>query len=61
MYLLQRLMNKPQVKLNFGAVAYRKHEQLDYTVDISALQALGWRAKFSLQQGLETIIKEEHL
>lgn len=59
--LLQRLMHKEHVKLNFGAIAYRKHERLDYNVDISALQALGWRAQFSLQKGLEIIIKEEHL
>ena len=59
--LLQHLMHKTQVKLNFGAIPYREHEQLDYKVDISALQALGWNAQFSLQQGLETIIKEEHL
>ncbi len=58
---LQKLMHKENVKLNFGAVPYRKNEMLDYTVDISALQALGWKAKVLLQEGLQNIISEEKL
>ncbi len=57
--LLQRLMNKPHVQLNFGAVPYRPHEKLDYIVDISALRALGWQAQVQLEAGLQRIIKEE--
>lgn len=59
--LLQKLMKKENVQLNFGAVPYRKNEMLDYTVDISALQALGWQPNTLLKDGLEAIIKEENL
>lgn len=59
--LLQKLLNKPQVKLNFGALPYRPNERLDYTVDTSALQALGWHSQFTLTAGLQQIIKEENL
>ena len=58
---LQKLMNKPQVKLNFGAVPYRKHEMLDYTVDISALERLGWAPHVFVEDGLQKIITEEGL
>ena len=58
---LQKLMHKENVKLNFGAVPYRKHEMLDYTVDISALRALGWKAQVMLPEGLQKIITEEKL
>ena len=58
---LQQLMHKENVQLNFGAVPYRKHERLDYSVDISALIALGWKPKVSLQEGLQKIIDEEKL
>ena len=59
--MLQKLMNKQNVKLNFGAVPYRKNEVLDYTVDISALQSLGWFPKITLQKGLQDIIIQEKL
>lgn len=59
--LLQKLMKKENVQLNFGAVPYRKNEMLDYNVDISALQALGWQPKILLKDGLQSIIKEEKL
>ena len=58
---LQKLMHKENVKLNFGAVPYRKNEMLAYTVDISALEGLGWKAKVVLQEGLQKIITEEKL
>ena len=57
--MLQKLLNKQNVRLNFGAVPYRKHEMLDYTVDISALQSLGWKAQVMLPQGLQRIVEEE--
>lgn len=59
--MLQKLLNKQNVKLNFGAVPYRKNEILDYTVDISALKALGWKAQVMLKQGLQKIVEEEKL
>jgi len=41
-----------KTKLNFGALAYRKNELMQTKADISKLTALGWRPKYSLQQGL---------
>lgn len=59
--MLQNFMHKQNVKLNFGAVPYRKNEVLDYTVDISALLALGWTPETTLQKGLQNIITQEQL
>ena len=53
---LSRLFPDSSVKLNFGAIPYRKHEILDYDVDISHLQALGWRAQVSLEAGLKKVV-----
>jgi nucleoside-diphosphate-sugar epimerase len=45
-------------KLNFGAIPYRSHEMIDYEVDISGLQGLGWRPKTFIDEGLRKIITE---
>lgn len=61
MVLLLHKMLKSSTKLNFGAVPYRKNEQLEYIVDVSALQSLGWRAKTSLKEGLRKILFQEEI
>ena len=57
--LVQRACGNTTTRLNFGAVPYRKNEQLDYEVDTAALKALGWQARVSLQDGLNKIAQEE--
>jgi len=56
---LQKLMHKENVKLNFGAVPYRKNEILDYDVDTTAIRLLGWIPKTMIYEGLSKIIEEE--
>lgn len=38
--------------LNFGAVPYRENELMDSCTDISALKALGWEPKITLEDGI---------
>lgn len=57
--MIKELTQNNTTKLNFGAIPYRKNEVLDYKVNISALQKLGWAPKVTLEQGIKQIIKEE--
>lgn len=57
--LAQKLCGNTQTRLLFGAVPYRAQEQLDYEIDTSALQALGWKAQVPLEEGLKRILEEE--
>lgn len=58
--LVQRTCGNTATRLNFGALPYRKNEQLDYDLDTTALEALGWKAEVSLEQGLCNIMREEY-
>lgn len=58
--LLQRTCGNTATRLNFGALPYRKNEQLDYDLDTTALESLGWKAEVSLEQGLCNIMREEY-
>ena len=42
--------------LNFGAVAYRKKENMCMEADISKLNSLGWSPKVTLEDGIKNII-----
>lgn len=45
--------------LNFGALPYRANEAMHCRADTSLLEALGWRAKTALAQGLEQTVEYE--
>lgn len=42
--------------LDFGAVPYRVNEAMNSVADISRMENLGWRAKYSLAEGLATTL-----
>jgi len=44
--------------LNFGAIAYREHENMCMSANISKLQKLGWNPTVSIQDGIKRIIKD---
>lgn len=46
-------------QLRFGAVPYREHEVMYSAADTSRLEALGWRARHTLDAGLQKTIDEE--
>lgn len=56
--LCKDLTENSNTKLNFGKIAMRKNEVLDYKVDISGLEKLNWHAKYDLKQGLIKMIEE---
>ena len=45
-------------KLEFGSIKYREHEKMNCTPDTSYLNSIGWRPKYSLQQGVKKTITE---
>lgn len=58
--LVQHTCGNTATRLNFGALPYRKNEQLDYDLDTTALESLGWKAEVSLEQGFCNIMREEY-
>lgn len=47
-------------ELKFGALPYREGEIMESAADIGALERLGWRPNFSLEQGLAHAIEAEN-
>jgi len=45
--------------LGFGALPYRSYEIMTSAADISILLSLGWRPRFSLEEGLKKVVEEE--
>lgn len=56
---LKKLMQNTKTQLNFGAIAYRKNEVLDYEVDSSSLIRLGWKPQYQIKDGLKKLIEIE--
>jgi len=47
-------------KLNFGAMPYRKDEDMNMQVNITKLQDLGWKPKVFIKNGIKKILEEEN-
>lgn len=45
-------------RLNFGALPYREGELMEVVVDNSALAAMGWRPKMSLDDGITMLLED---
>jgi nucleoside-diphosphate-sugar epimerase len=52
-------ITKSNINLEFGAVPYRIGEVMKSKANITALKALGWNCRFSLEEGLMLTIKNE--
>jgi nucleoside-diphosphate-sugar epimerase len=59
MALLVRLSENSKTHLDFGAIPYRENEVMETNVDIRGLEALGWRPKVPLEEGLRRTIAAE--
>ncbi len=57
--IAHELCGNPSTKLEFGAIPYRANEPMDVRVDIAPLQALGWRPRWNLREGLAATIENE--
>lgn len=57
--LVKKLSGNQNTHLDFGAIPYRKNEVMDSNVDISRLNALGWKPEISLEEGLSKTINIE--
>jgi CDP-paratose synthetase len=57
--LVKKLTGNTQTKLNVGALPYRTYETMDSNSDLTSLEALGWEALVSLEQGLAETIEQE--
>ena len=57
---LEKLKGSPiETQLNFGALPYREGEIMEPQVDNSVLCSLGWQPKRSLEENIETFVKNE--
>jgi len=52
-------MTASQTRLEFGALGYRPHEVMQSEAELAAMQALGWTARTSLEEGLRSTIDME--
>lgn len=59
--LATSIIGNASTQLNFGAIPYRANELMDSRTDISALKALGWRPKVSLEKGIQLTIEKESI
>jgi len=57
--LLAKKVSFSTSEINFGALPYRKNEIMQSTADISALNKLNWKVKYTLKDGLLEIIKKD--
>ena len=55
--LLKNKLNSKS-KINFGAIPYRKNEQMAQELDLQEINKLGWSAKVNLSKGLDLVISE---
>ncbi|ENN95793.1 NAD-dependent epimerase/dehydratase [Methanocaldococcus villosus KIN24-T80] len=53
--LIKKLCNS-NIKLNFGAIPYRKNEIMKSYANIDFLKSLGWEPKISIEEGLKKTI-----
>ena len=51
---------KSATELNFGAVPYRKDEQMETKTDISKLLKLGWHPEYDFDKGIKEILSLEY-
>jgi len=59
---IKAICNNKVTSLNFGKLPYREGEIMESDVDLSQLKSLGWTAKYTLNQGLEsTISADKHV
>jgi CDP-paratose synthetase len=49
-------LSEASTRLNFGALPYRPHEIMHSAADVRPLKAIGWRPRFSLEEGLRQTI-----
>lgn len=57
---LKELCDNTSTYLNFGALPFRENEVMDSSVDISAMKALNWAPRISLDEGLlRTVLAEK--
>jgi len=48
------------IRLNFGALPYRKDELMEAKTEISKLLSLGWKAKYDFENGIKNLLKAEY-
>ena len=56
-----KLLNDYRIdtKLNFGAIPYRKNENMNIQVDTSKIKSLGWKYKVEFNEGIKEVLKND--
>ena len=58
---VRRLADNHTTQVNYGAVAYRENEVMHSRADIRALEELGWRPRWNLEEGLRHAVESYRL
>lgn len=54
-------LSKSPTHLNFGSIPYREDEIMCSSADTSCLRDIGWRAEYSIEDGIRKILSEQNL
>jgi CDP-paratose synthetase len=57
--LVKKLSGNTKTELKFGAIPLRENEVMESRLDLSALNALGWKPQVALEKGLSQMIAME--
>ena len=59
--MVKDLTGNKKTALNFGILLYRENEVMQLDLDVSEIEKLNWKAKYSLKSGLKKTIAKELL
>lgn len=57
---IRAIANHPEVNLNFGALPMRENEIMHSCADISFMESIGWKPKYTFEEGIKETIKIEY-
>ncbi len=56
---LAKTLTLSKTELKFGALAYRENEIMESVANIEKLKKIGWKAKYTIEEGINKIIESE--
>ena len=59
--LVKKITNNTTTRLNFGALPYRDNEIMNPLIDTTTIKNLGWKAEWSIEDGIKRTLIEERM
>lgn len=57
--MMKKSVHNEKTILNFGALPYRENEVMECVADTSQMEKMGWKCKYSLEEGIAMTIQAE--